>query len=79
MSPEMVTGRAFDHRSDVFSLGVLLFEAVTRKHLFLVRDELQTLLNVRDCQVAARLEKHASQGALLLGSLARSVAFAARL
>jgi serine/threonine protein kinase len=38
MSTEQVQGRAVDARADVFALGVVLFEAVTRSRLF-QRDE----------------------------------------
>jgi TolB-like protein len=34
MSPEQVSGRAVDHRSDIFSFGVILFEMVTGRRAF---------------------------------------------
>ncbi|MEM7676691.1 MAG: serine/threonine-protein kinase [Myxococcota bacterium] len=34
MSPEQVTGRSLDARSDIFSFGVVLFELTTRRRLF---------------------------------------------
>jgi Tol biopolymer transport system component len=34
MSPEQVQGRSVDHRSDIFSFGCILYEAVTRRRAF---------------------------------------------
>ena len=46
LSPEQVEGRSVDRRSDVFALGVVLWEALTGKRLFLGRTDYETMQNV---------------------------------
>lgn len=51
MSPEQAWGKAVDFRSDIFSLGVVLYEALTGKHLFEGDSELSILEKVRHPKV----------------------------
>jgi len=46
LSPELVRGTAVDHRSDIFSLGVALWEMVAGQRLFLGGNDDETLRNV---------------------------------
>jgi serine/threonine protein kinase/Tfp pilus assembly protein PilF len=48
MSPEQATGRPIDHRSDIFSGGILLYEMITGNRMFKGEDTLQILAKVRE-------------------------------
>lgn len=52
MSPEQVLGQDLDRRSDVFSVGTLLWEMVTGERLFWRENQLEILRSVRIAKVA---------------------------
>lgn len=51
MSPEQAHGDALDRRSDVFSLGVVLFELMTGQRLFQGENAAHALQLVQRCQI----------------------------
>ena len=51
MSPEQVRGRSIDRRSDLFSLGVVLFELLTLERCFQGESDFSTLEKVRNVDI----------------------------
>ena len=46
MSPEQARGKSLDGRSDLFALGIMMWEMLTHKRLFLGDSDFETLTNV---------------------------------
>ena len=51
MSPEQIRGKTLDHRSDIFSLGAVLWELLSGKKLFKGANINAVVEKVRECQI----------------------------
>jgi eukaryotic-like serine/threonine-protein kinase len=75
MSPEQAAGKRVDCRSDVFALGVVLYELLTGTRLFKRTTDMQTLAAVSECHVTVPSEISprvpADLDAIVLKALAR--------
>ena len=51
VSPEAAEGKPVDHRADIFSAGIVLFELLSNRQLFTGRTDVETLENVRAAEM----------------------------
>jgi serine/threonine protein kinase len=55
MSPEQVSGKVLDARSDVFSLGIVLWEMLAMRRLFNSESEVETMRRIQECKIPIKL------------------------
>lgn len=74
MSPEQVRGLNIDHRSDLFSIGTLLWELLTNRRLFRGSNEYETIQLLREPTIVAPSEYNPAIPAEVDRIVARSLA-----
>ena len=73
MSPEQAAGKVIDHRSDIFSCGIILYEMVTGTRMF-DGDTMQVLAKVREAEFVRPEEIRSDLPEKLLTTLQRALA-----
>ncbi len=74
MSPEQAWGKVIDHRSDLFSLGIVLYECATGKRLFKGDSEINTLERVREAKFESPRQLNTTISEQVEATVAKSLA-----
>lgn len=76
MSPEQAHGNAVDRRTDVFALGILLYELTTDTRLFQGATDMAVLKQVTHCQVTPPARRRADYPPALAAIVMRALSLA---
>ena len=74
MSPEQVSGNALDRRSDLFACGIVLFEMLALRRLFIGDNDLNVMLKIRDGDIQRQMRALSSHPRELQDIVARALA-----
>ena len=74
LSPEAASGLDVDHRADVFAAGIVLWELVAGRRLFLGQTDYQTVELIREARVAAIADLDPALDTIIRKALSRDVA-----
>ncbi|MEI6791181.1 MAG: serine/threonine-protein kinase [Myxococcaceae bacterium] len=71
MSPEQASGKKVSHQSDIFAMGVILFELCTQQRLFKRSNDIMTLRAIVECEVTIPDDIDPELGEIILKSVAK--------
>ncbi len=74
MSPEQIRGELLDHRTDIFSFGVVLYEMLTGRHPFETRNSLSCISAILEADPPSLISRYASTPLQLESVLHRALA-----
>lgn len=77
MSPEQISAKPVDARTDVFALSILLWESLAMRRLFQGENEVMTIQKVKNCEISADIsvlnrQVDAELKAIILKGLAKN-------
>jgi serine/threonine-protein kinase len=78
LAPEAAWGRDVDHRADIFACGIMLYELIAGKRLFLGENDVKTVELVRRAEVPPLAELDAEKRPVLEGIVRKALAYEPR-